>query len=86
MASPRQGHIAIHIAGSDSVLIAAGTARGRAVESAEFFVLSRNAFEQATEAASGGEDAGPTITIGMLEPDASVRREKRYRTSGPTQH
>jgi len=85
MAAARQGHIAIHLAGSDRVLVGAGTAHGRAVESAELFVLSRNAFAPAPEAASVAGDPGPTITIGMLGPDGNIRTEKTYRTNGPAQ-
>ncbi len=79
LAGPRQGHIAIRIPASDRVLIAGGTARGRTVESAEFFVPSRNAFEPAAAAAPGAADAGVTITVALLGPDGTVRTAKTWR-------
>jgi hypothetical protein len=84
LAAARQGHLAIRITGSDRVLIAVGTARGRMVESAEYFVPSRNAFEPAPEStASAPDDARVTITIGLLSPEGAVRMETTYRASGP---
>ena len=66
----------------DRVLIAAGTAEGRSVNSAEFFVPSRNAFEPAMESANG-ESGDPSISIGTLNPDATVRAVKSYRVTLP---
>jgi hypothetical protein len=82
MASPRQNHIAVRSRSSDVVLIGGGTADGREVSSAEIFVPERGAFEPAQEAAEG-QDNGPTITIGSLNADATIRSTKTYRVPKP---
>src|SRR5436309_10799090 len=78
LAAPRQNHIAVRPADSDIVLIAGGKAAGKAVDSAEFFVLSRNAFEAAPETATQ-EKGGRTITVASLNRDATVRAVRTYR-------
>jgi hypothetical protein len=81
MAAPRQRHVAVRPSHSDNVLISGGTAAGRGVDSAEVFVVSRNAFERATESAS--DDDGPSITIGALNSDGRLRSAKTYQVSSP---
>jgi hypothetical protein len=82
LAAPRQNHVAARPADNDSVLIAGGSAAGRAMDSAEFFVPSRNAFEAAPETAAG-ENGRRTITIGILNRDATVRTVRTYRVAQP---
>ena len=48
------------------------------MNSAEFFVPSRNAFEAALETPAENR-TGLTVTIGMLNPDASIRAAKTIR-------
>jgi hypothetical protein len=47
-------------------------AAGRALDSAEFVVPSRNAFEAVPEAATR-ETGGRTVTVGILNRDATSR-------------
>jgi hypothetical protein len=82
MASPRQNHIAVRSRSSDVVLIGGGTADGREVSSAEIFVPERGAFELAQQAGEEQEN-GPTITIGSLNADATIRSTKTYRLPKP---
>ena len=78
LAAPRQNHIAPRPAGRHRVLVAAGTAEGQAVNSAEFFVPLRNTFEAALEAPAENR-TGLTVTIGILNSDASIRAAKTTR-------
>jgi hypothetical protein len=77
LGAARQGQIAIRVPGSDQVLIAAGTAAGRVLDSGEVFVLSLNAFRPAADA--GGEDAVATITVGIFGPDMKIQASRAFR-------
>ena len=77
LAAARQGHIAIRVPGSDQVLIAAGTATGRVLDSGEIYSPSLNAFRPAADAA--GEGAVATITVGIFGPDMKIRASKTFR-------
>lgn len=77
LATARQNHIAIRSRASGSVVIAGGMADGRDIQSAEIFSPRLNAFEAAQEATSS--ESGPTITIGALNADATIRSKKTFR-------
>src|SRR5205823_6697195 len=77
LAAARQSQFAARPAGVDRVLIAAGTANGKSVDSAEFFVPARNAFEPAPEI-EAGQKVGRILTIGLLGADASLRAARSY--------
>ena len=77
LAAARQNHLAVRSMHSDAVLIFGGTSAGRAVDLAEAFLPERNAFEVARDVT--GEDGSTTITIGTLNPNATVRMIRTYR-------
>jgi large repetitive protein len=76
LSAPRQNHIAVRPSRSENVLISSGTAKGQTVNSAEFFIVSRDQFEPVGES----EDTkGASIRIGVLGPDGTIRSTKTYR-------
>jgi hypothetical protein len=77
LATPRQNHLAVRSRSSDVVLIAGGTTDGREVQSAELYIPERNAFEAAAETTDDKDT--PTITVGSLNADATLRRANSYR-------
>src|ERR1035438_10164728 len=77
LGTARQGQIAIRVPGSDQVLIAAGTAAGRVLDSGEVYSLSLNAFRLAAD--EGGEGAVATITVGIFGPDMKIRASRAFR-------
>ena len=77
LGTARQGQIAIRVPGSDQVLIAAGTAAGRVLDSGEVCSLSLNAFRPAAD--DGGEGAVTTITVGIFGPDMKIRASRAFR-------
>ena len=72
------GNLAAPPAGRDRVRVAAGTAEDQPVNSAEFFDPLRNTFEAAPETPAENR-TGLTVTIGVLNPDASIRAAKTTR-------
>lgn len=74
LATPRQHHIAVRPTDSDRVLIAGGSAAGQAMDSAEMFVPSTNAFEAAPEATATEKPGSRLCGSVRASTDATTER------------
>ena len=82
LSGPRQNHIAIRSRETGNVWVTRGTAAGKRLDTAEFFISPDMSFQPAAEIASG-DNSVPSITIGILNADATLRRAKTYQAMKP---